>query len=48
MSWWEDIDIVGGRDEIAGGTWLACSREGRVAFPPTIRSEEHTSELQSP
>lgn len=32
MSWWEGSDIVGGRDEIAGGTWLACSREGRVAF----------------
>lgn len=32
MSWWEDSDIVGGRDEIGGGTWLACSREGRVAF----------------
>ncbi|XP_027938574.1 transport and Golgi organization 2 homolog [Vigna unguiculata] len=32
MSWWEDSDIVGGRDEIGGGTWLACSRDGRVAF----------------
>ncbi|KAK7385286.1 hypothetical protein VNO78_31001 [Psophocarpus tetragonolobus] len=31
MQWWEDSDIVGGRDEVAGGTWLACSREGRVA-----------------
>ncbi|XP_061351150.1 uncharacterized protein LOC133296215 [Gastrolobium bilobum] len=32
MSWWEGSDILGGRDEIAGGTWLACSREGRIAF----------------
>ncbi|KAK8282860.1 hypothetical protein V6Z12_D08G055100 [Gossypium hirsutum] len=23
---------TGGRDEVAGGTWLACSRQGRVAF----------------
>ncbi|CAN1315590.1 Transport and Golgi organization 2 homolog [Linum perenne] len=27
-----DVDILGGRDELAGGTWLACSRGGRVAF----------------
>lgn len=31
VSWWEGCDILGGRDEIANGTWLACSREGRVA-----------------
>ncbi|XP_043713822.1 transport and Golgi organization 2 homolog [Telopea speciosissima] len=32
VSWWEDTEILGGRDEIAGGTWLACTREGRLAF----------------
>ncbi|CAN0927424.1 Transport and Golgi organization 2 homolog [Linum grandiflorum] len=41
VEWWGDefksdasagVDIVGGRDELAGGTWLACSRGGRVAF----------------
>ncbi|CAN0927425.1 Transport and Golgi organization 2 homolog [Linum grandiflorum] len=32
VEWWTDIDIVGGRDEVAGGTWLACSRGGRVVF----------------
>ncbi|KAB2015820.1 hypothetical protein ES319_D08G053000v1 [Gossypium barbadense] len=34
LAWW-DVDgceILGGRDEVAGGTWLACSRQGRVAF----------------
>uniref|UniRef100_A0A5B6YTA6 Transport and Golgi organization 2 homolog n=1 Tax=Davidia involucrata TaxID=16924 RepID=A0A5B6YTA6_DAVIN len=31
-AWWEGGEILGGRDEIAGGTWLACSRGGRVAF----------------
>ncbi|KAF5462240.1 hypothetical protein F2P56_018263 [Juglans regia] len=32
VAWWEGGDILGGRDEVAGGTWLACSRGGRVAF----------------
>ncbi|KHG30153.1 Ser/Thr-rich T10 in DGCR region [Gossypium arboreum] len=34
LAWW-DVDgceILGGRDEVAGGTWLACSRQGSVAF----------------
>ncbi|QHN94138.1 uncharacterized protein DS421_17g598680 [Arachis hypogaea] len=42
VSWWEDCDdIVGGRDEIAMGTWLASSREGRVAFLTNVL-ELHT------
>ena len=41
VSWWEDCDILGGRDEIAMGTWLACSREGRVAFLTNVL-ELHT------
>nr|GMD43603.1 transport and Golgi organization 2 homolog [Ipomoea batatas] len=32
VEWWEGGEILGGRDEVGGGTWLACSREGRVAF----------------
>ncbi|OVA19577.1 Protein of unknown function DUF833 [Macleaya cordata] len=32
ISWWEDGEILGGRDEVAGGTWLACTRRGRLAF----------------
>ena len=34
MGWWEDCagEILGGRDEVAGGTWLACSKGGRVAL----------------
>ncbi|XVF74103.1 hypothetical protein PTKIN_Ptkin13bG0033300 [Pterospermum kingtungense] len=33
LAWWDDAcDTLGGRDEVAGGTWLACSRQGRVAF----------------
>ncbi len=32
VAWWDGCDILGGRDAAAGGTWLACSRAGRVAF----------------
>lgn len=32
VSWWGDGDILGGRDEVAGGTWLACTKGGKVAF----------------
>ncbi|XP_057440074.1 uncharacterized protein LOC130733061 [Lotus japonicus] len=41
VSWWEGCDIVGGRDEIAKGTWLACSTQGRVAFLTNVL-ELHT------
>ncbi|KAJ1411369.1 Transport and Golgi organization protein 2 [Sesbania bispinosa] len=36
VAWWEGGDILGGRDEIAKGTWLACSREGRIAFVTNV------------
>jgi uncharacterized protein with NRDE domain len=30
--WWPDSpDILGGRDEVAGGSWLAIDRRGRIA-----------------
>ncbi|CAI0444041.1 unnamed protein product [Linum tenue] len=35
VEWWggsEEMDVLGGRDDMAGGTWLACSRGGKVAF----------------
>ncbi|XP_058080276.1 uncharacterized protein LOC131228553 [Magnolia sinica] len=32
-SWWGDsCKILGGRDCLAGGTWLACTKNGRLAF----------------
>ncbi|KAG9151684.1 hypothetical protein Leryth_001989 [Lithospermum erythrorhizon] len=37
VGWWEGGDIVGGRDELGGGTWLACSRSGRFAFLTNVR-----------
>lgn len=42
MAWWDDgSGILGGRDEVAGGTWLACSKQGRVAFLTNVL-ELHT------
>lgn len=42
LAWWEGGGhILGGRDGLAGGTWLACTRDGRVAFLTNVR------ELQS-
>ncbi|MBA0850260.1 hypothetical protein Goshw_027510 [Gossypium schwendimanii] len=45
LAWW-DVDgceILGGRDEVAGGTWLACSRQGRVAFLTNVLELHHLS-----
>ncbi|XP_076954592.1 uncharacterized protein LOC143629119 [Bidens hawaiensis] len=41
VGWWEGGEILGGRDEVAGGTWLACTREGRVSFLTNVL-ELHT------
>ncbi|EOY15289.1 Ser/Thr-rich protein T10 in DGCR region [Theobroma cacao] len=42
VAWWDDgSGILGGRDEVAGGTWLACSKQGRVAFLTNVL-ELHT------
>ncbi|MEN1729061.1 MAG: NRDE family protein [Pseudomonadota bacterium] len=38
MAWWDDpAPILAGRDETAGGTWLAVSREGRWAAVTNVR-----------
>ena len=37
MEWWDGGEILGGRDELIGRTWLACSRDGRVAFLTNVR-----------
>ncbi|GFY94490.1 hypothetical protein Acr_09g0009360 [Actinidia rufa] len=38
LAWWDGGDqILGGRDELAGGTWLACGRDGRLAFLTNVR-----------
>ncbi|XP_059632148.1 uncharacterized protein LOC132274825 [Cornus florida] len=35
-TWWECGEILGGKDEIGGGTWLASSRGGRVAYVTNV------------
>lgn len=42
--WWpDDANIVGGRDLIAGGTWLALHRNGRFATITNYRDAETPS-----
>lgn len=37
MHWWEDREILAGRDEKSGGTWLAVSPDARVAAVTNVR-----------
>ncbi|WCJ20980.1 hypothetical protein M5689_003176 [Euphorbia peplus] len=38
LGWWgSGNQILGGRDEEAGGTWLGCTREGKIAFLTNVR-----------
>ncbi|XP_068640028.1 uncharacterized protein [Aristolochia californica] len=33
IHWWDDsCQILGGKDCLAGGTWMGCKRDGRLAF----------------
>ena len=42
--WWPDrLDVLGGRDLQAGGTWLAISRDGRFAAVTNYRDARHES-----
>ncbi|GAB2291650.1 hypothetical protein Dimus_025906 [Dionaea muscipula] len=45
--WWEGGEILGGRDDQAGGTWLACSRRGRLAFITNFREVRSVSPPKS-
>lgn len=42
VHWWEDGEIVGGKDEVGGGTWLASSTNGKLAFLTNVL-ELHTN-----
>ncbi|GMH02901.1 hypothetical protein Nepgr_004740 [Nepenthes gracilis] len=45
--WWDGGDILGGRDEQGGGTWLACSRSGRLAFLTNVREIQRIPQAKS-
>ncbi|KAF6148835.1 hypothetical protein GIB67_014206 [Kingdonia uniflora] len=45
--WWEGCKILGGRDEFAGGTWLACTRDGRLAFLTNVMESPPFPEAKS-
>jgi uncharacterized protein with NRDE domain len=39
VSWWgQSVELLAGRDEEAGGTWLGVTRSGRVALLTNVRS----------
>ncbi|KAI3447886.1 hypothetical protein Pfo_004551 [Paulownia fortunei] len=47
LGWWEDGEILGGRDGQAGGTWLACRRDGKLAFLTNVREIRSHSQVNS-
>ncbi|KAM1044050.1 hypothetical protein ACFX2J_035039 [Malus domestica] len=47
LAWWEGGEILGGRDGLAGGTWLACTRDGKVAFITNVREVQKLAQAKS-
>ncbi|OMP07522.1 Ribosomal protein L6E [Corchorus olitorius] len=47
LGWWEGGEILGVRDEEAGGTWLASSKDGRFAFFTNFREAECLPQAKS-
>ena len=51
--WWEDPEgVLGGRDSVANGTWLCCSKKGYISFLTNryqgeISSHSHPNQLKS-
>lgn len=42
-SWWvwqDSCQVLGGRDCLAGGTWMACTKDGRLAFLTNVLEPE--------
>ena len=47
LHWWEDDDILAGRDLKAGGTWMGVNRSGKVAAITNYRQFPITKEYSS-
>ena len=48
LHWWDDEDILAGRDLEAGGTWMGVTRSGRFAAVTNYRSAEgHRTDAES-
>ncbi|KAJ4715838.1 transport and Golgi organization 2-like [Melia azedarach] len=47
LGWWEGGEILGGRDEEAGGTWLACTKDGKFAFLTNFREVQSIPQAKS-
>lgn len=44
LAWWDEHrHILGGRDGLAGGTWLASAKNGRLAFLTNVREPPSAS-----
>ena len=41
LHWWQDMPVLAGRDQEAGGTWLGLSRDGRFAAVTNFRELSH-------
>lgn len=37
MHWWPETDLLAGRDDRSGGTWLAVSRQGIISAVTNVR-----------
>jgi uncharacterized protein with NRDE domain len=47
-AWWpEQPDVFGGRDLLAGGTWLGADRRGRIAAVTNVRDREQRAAPRS-
>ncbi|CAH2075789.1 unnamed protein product [Thlaspi arvense] len=47
LRWWEDGETMGGRDLVGGGTWLGCTRHGRLAFLTNFRETSSFPDAKS-
>ncbi|XP_004290063.1 PREDICTED: transport and Golgi organization protein 2 homolog [Fragaria vesca subsp. vesca] len=48
LAWWDDNNrILGGRDAVEGGTWMACSKDGKVALLTNVRELKRLEKCKS-